>query len=278
MNSRTAARLAIPAALVSFLLVLRPGVVLNALRSPVAWTVMAGVLLLGASVRALALRCGRSQRVAGVVSAIVVALCVTALLAPSFRQRTLVEALPAPATAPVAATVGDAAPAPAPSADRTAPLPAPTTTAAPDTAPDAAPDAAPAPAQAAAAPPAEPPLPPAAAPAPATAAAAAPAPGTTGELMGIGHRARGTVDLREVDGKAYVIFREVDIEGTVDPSVHLVPPGARTPRDGVRLGALKAERGTFSYELPAGTDLTRSWSVLVWCDPYDTPIAAADPR
>jgi hypothetical protein len=26
----------------------------------------------------------------------------------------------------------------------------------------------------------------------------------------------------------------------------------------------------------AGVDLTRGWTALVWCDTYDTPIAAAD--
>lgn len=74
------------------------------------------------------------------------------------------------------------------------------------------------------------------------------------------------------------MFSDVNIEGTVEPSVHLVPAGRRTPGGGgIRLGALKAEKGTFSYRLPASVDPTKAWSVLVWCDPFDTPIAAADP-
>jgi hypothetical protein len=100
-----------------------------------------------------------------------------------------------------------------------------------------------------------------------------------GELEGIGHSARGTVRLQSRSGAAFLVFDDVDIEGTVGPSVHLVPDGRRTPGGGgVRVGDLKAERGTFSYRLPASVDLSRRWSVLVWCDPYDTPIAAADPR
>ena len=73
-----------------------------------------------------------------------------------------------------------------------------------------------------------------------------------------------------------VRFQDVNIEGSVKPSVHLVPRGERRPSEGSRLGPLKAERGSFSYQLPAAVDLTREWTVLVWCDPYNTPIAAAD--
>jgi hypothetical protein len=60
--------------------------------------------------------------------------------------------------------------------------------------------------------------------------------------------------------------------------VHLVADGVRVPGEGLRVGELKAERGTFSYVLPASVDLGQPWSVLIWCDPFDTPIAAADLR
>jgi hypothetical protein len=58
--------------------------------------------------------------------------------------------------------------------------------------------------------------------------------------------------------------------------VHLVPPGGRTPEDGIGLGALKAERGSFNYALPADVDADQDWTVLVWCRPFATPIAASD--
>jgi hypothetical protein len=106
----------------------------------------------------------------------------------------------------------------------------------------------------------------------------APAPALLGtaELQGIGHGARGTVRLHEVDGAGVVAFDAIDVEGTVGPSVHLVPRGSRTPDGGVRLGPLEAERGSFTTAVPAGVDLRRGWSVLVWCDPFDVPIAVAD--
>jgi hypothetical protein len=68
----------------------------------------------------------------------------------------------------------------------------------------------------------------------------------------------------------------VNIEGTPGPYVYLVPRGSRTPEGGLLVGALKAERGSFAYTLPGSFDPSAGWTVLVWCRPYDTPIAAAD--
>jgi hypothetical protein len=60
------------------------------------------------------------------------------------------------------------------------------------------------------------------------------------------------------------------------PRSTLIASGKRSPQGGIRLGALKGERGSFSYPVTAGFDVSRGWTALVWCDPYDTPIAAAD--
>ena len=79
-----------------------------------------------------------------------------------------------------------------------------------------------------------------------------------------------------MDGTVVLRFEDVDVEGTPGPHVHLVPAGARTPDDGVHLGELKAERGSFGYVLPAGVDVGRAWTVLVWCRPFATPVAASD--
>jgi len=212
-------RLAAVVALVLVLLAVRPGVVLNTLRSPVALLVVAGGVLLAIGVRAGLQRAGARPGLAqGAGTAVVLALLLV-LLAPSFRQRTLVEAVPAGPIAPVAAEES---------------------------------------------PPAE------------TEAAPVPAVTRQGELEGLGHAARGTVRVRTAGGVGDVVFDDIDVEGTVEPSVHLVRAGGRTPADGLRLGALKAERGTFSYPLPTGTDLAQGWSVLIWCDAFDTPIAVAD--
>ena len=42
------------------------------------------------------------------------------------------------------------------------------------------------------------------------------------------------------------------------------------------LGALKAEHGSVSYPVPASVDPNAKRTVLIWCQPYDVPIGAAD--
>ena len=110
----------------------------------------------------------------------------------------------------------------------------------------------------------------------ATAEAGSPRRLGSGPLAGIGHRASGEAALYEVDSAAVLRFEDVDIEGTPGPYVYLVPRGTRDPDRGVLVGALEAERGSFGYALAEGIDATAAWTVLVWCRPYDTPIAAAD--
>ena len=100
----------------------------------------------------------------------------------------------------------------------------------------------------------------------------------SGQLHGIDHHAKGTVALYSVGGEVRLRFEQVAIEGTPTPSVHLVTPGKRSPKGGLRLGGLKGEKGSFSYATPSGFDASRGWSVLVWCDRYAVPIAAADLR
>jgi hypothetical protein len=98
----------------------------------------------------------------------------------------------------------------------------------------------------------------------------------SGGLHGIGHHAHGTVSLYAVGGEIRLRFEHVAIEGTPTPSVHLVAPGKHSPKGGLRLGGLKAEKGSFSYVLPNSFDASAPRSVLVWCDRYAVPIAAAD--
>jgi hypothetical protein len=99
---------------------------------------------------------------------------------------------------------------------------------------------------------------------------------SSGRLEGVGHSASGRTSLVDVGGRLALRFEDVDIEGAPGPYVHLVPPGGRTPEDGIGLGALKAERGSFNYVLPADVDAGQDWTVLVWCRPFATPIAASD--
>lgn len=245
---------------VALLYAVRPGVVENGVRSPRVWFVVLAVVL-GAQVVRLGLGrvTGRPGLAAGVSTALTAVVGVV-LLAPSFQQRTLDEPFPvsvAAASTPrtTAAPTAPASPATEPEAPDPVAVPAPPATPAPPVTP--------------------PPVTPVPTPEP-TAEPATPVLVASGGLRGIRHDAAGTVALYDAGGTGVVRFEDVDIEGTPGPVVFLVPRGSETPDGGLRLGDLSAERGSFGYDLPAGTDLTAGWTVLVWCTPYDTPIAAAD--
>ncbi len=262
-------RLAIAVLAFATLWAVRPGVVENAARSPRAWAVVAVIAVAAVLLRRL-LRPRIGRVWAGRVGTGAVVAVVALLLAPSFSQRTLVEAFPtalqadafpAPAlpstTSSTKAAIRAALPQATISASAAPRSTAPRSTAPRPTATNVKPSVAP--------PAAAPPVKPAVA-----------RQISSGQLHGIGHSARGGNAIYLLDGRGLLRFEDVNIEGTVSPSVHLVRRGARTPSGGIRLGALKAERGSFSYQLPASVDLGTAWTVLVWCDPFNTPIAATD--
>ena len=47
---------------------------------------------------------------------------------------------------------------------------------------------------------------------------------------------------------------------------------------GIRLDDLRGNKGTQYYPVPTGTDVaTGPWTVLVWCQTFDVPVAGATP-
>jgi hypothetical protein len=127
-----------------------------------------------------------------------------------------------------------------------------------------------------AAPAAAPSLPPAA-PAP------APAPPQrilSGSFRGIDHRANGTVNVYvRADGSRFVGLEEFDIQPGPDYDVYVVPGVDRTdPEGGHRLDDLRGNVGTQFYEVPSGADVgSGGWTVLIWCQTFDVPVANATP-
>ena len=230
------------------LVVFRPGLLIGGASSLRGLLVMAGVGVAGLVVLAALWR--RSQQVALWSATSVVLALMAVLLWPAFRERTVVEVFPpvveAAATASPAATA-----APTATASTRAPVvtvPTPVVTKAPA----------------------------ATKPPPTKAPAASAVRLASGSFRGINHHAEGRASLYAVGGSYRIRFEEIDFEGTPGPSVRLVKAGARTPKGGIRLGGLKGEHGSFSYPVPSGFDPSKGWTVLVWCDPYDTGIAAAD--
>ena len=219
----------------------RPDLLAAAARSPLAWLAAGSVIGLAVLTRLAVARLLHRPGLAPWTATAVVLTCLALLIGPSLHETTLVEAFPT-ATEPSATGQAAVPTVPAPSVPApTVPAPTVTTNRSPATA--------------------------------GTATRL-----TSGRLHGIDHGASGGLALYRVGEQVVLRFEGVNIQGTPGPSVRLVPRGGRTPSGGLRLGALKAEHGNFSYRLPAGFNAASTWSVLVWCDPYNTPVAAGDLR
>ena len=97
-------------------------------------------------------------------------------------------------------------------------------------------------------------------------------------IRGIDHRASGTTVLyRQADGSLVVGLEGIDIQPGPDYDLYVVPGRDRDdPGGGRRLGDLRGNKGTQYYPVPAGTGVDGGpWTVLVWCETFDVPIAAA---
>lgn len=95
----------------------------------------------------------------------------------------------------------------------------------------------------------------------------------SGTFRGVDHRASGNV---RVIGQTLGL-EDIDIQPGPDYDVYVVPGRDREDVDGgTRVDDLRGNKGTQYYELPAGIDLTTGdWSVVVWCQVFDVPVAAA---
>jgi hypothetical protein len=101
----------------------------------------------------------------------------------------------------------------------------------------------------------------------------------TGMLEGIDHRAMGTVRIYEQpDGAQVVGLEDIDVQPGPDYDVYVAPGSDRDHLDGaIRLDDLRGNKGTQFYDV-AGADLrTGAWTVLIWCETFDVPIANATP-
>jgi hypothetical protein len=100
----------------------------------------------------------------------------------------------------------------------------------------------------------------------------------TSTFTGIDHRASGTVTTyRTVDGRYVVGLENIDIQPGPQYVVYVVPGTGRRDKDGgTRLDDLRGNKGTQYYEVPSDLDLgSGDWTVLIWCEVFDVPIANA---
>ena len=107
----------------------------------------------------------------------------------------------------------------------------------------------------------------------------APAQVTTGAFYGIDHSAEGTATVYEQDGTYVLRFEDdTDIQNGPDLFVWVLPSDdyeGGTPPDYIDLGKIKGNVGGQNYALPADFDPDEDRFVLVWCDRFSVPFAAA---
>jgi hypothetical protein len=94
--------------------------------------------------------------------------------------------------------------------------------------------------------------------------------GTSGEL----------VVLADEDGNRFIRFVDLATDNGPDLKVYLSanpvggPEGAFDD-DFIDLGRLQGNIGSQNYEVPAGVDLSRFRSVVIWCDRFNSAFGAA---
>lgn len=82
------------------------------------------------------------------------------------------------------------------------------------------------------------------------------------------------------DGRQFVRFEEFTSKNGPDLHVYLSPEYPTTTFAGLgeeplHLGALKGNIGSQNYEIPAGTDLSRFQSVVIYCRPFRVVFSSA---
>jgi hypothetical protein len=100
-----------------------------------------------------------------------------------------------------------------------------------------------------------------------------------GAFYGIDHSASGTATIYELDGAQVLRFEDdTDIQNGPDLYVWVLADDEYTsgvPSVYIDLGKIKGNKGGQNYELPAGFDPDVHRFVLIWCERFDVPFAAA---
>jgi hypothetical protein len=98
------------------------------------------------------------------------------------------------------------------------------------------------------------------------------------------HETSGRAKVIELaSGRRYVRFERFETSNGPDVKVYLSAAPASGPGDTfddryVSLGELKGNIGNQNYAIPAGVDLSRYRSAVIWCKRFHVPFAAAPLR
>jgi 4-amino-4-deoxy-L-arabinose transferase-like glycosyltransferase len=100
----------------------------------------------------------------------------------------------------------------------------------------------------------------------------------TGEFSGTDefHFGRGTASIIEVEpGRYYLRLEDFSVRNGPDLYVYLSTDADDYADDALQLGLLKATDGSFGYDIPAGTDVSRFKSAIIWCKQFSHLFAVA---
>jgi electron transfer DM13 len=99
-----------------------------------------------------------------------------------------------------------------------------------------------------------------------------------GSFVGVGdgiHDAMGIAKVIPVGGGEKVLRLE-DLVVTNGPDLYVYLSTDKSASDFVNLGRLKANIGNQNYPIPAGTDMTKYDTVLIWCRAFTVLFGSAD--
>ena len=102
-----------------------------------------------------------------------------------------------------------------------------------------------------------------------------------GEFRSLAHDASGRALILELlDGSLILRFEDLNVSNGPDLKVYLSAApsssgGSAFDDDFVELGALKGNIGNQNYAIPAGVDLSRYRSAVVWCKRFSVGFAVA---
>ena len=104
-----------------------------------------------------------------------------------------------------------------------------------------------------------------------------------GGFLSLEHESRGIARvLEDADGKRFLRFEEFETSNGPDLLVYLSAKEPSGPDDWhgydadfVDLGPLKGNVGNQNYEIPAGVDLEKYSTAVVWCRRFEVGFAAA---
>ena len=100
----------------------------------------------------------------------------------------------------------------------------------------------------------------------------------TGSFVGVGdgiHDAQGIAKVIPIESGGDILRLE-DLVVTNGPDLYVYLSTDKSASDFVNLGRLKANIGNQSYSIPAGTDITKYDTVLIWCRAFSVLFGSAE--